>query len=162
MTISCPDHPTGESLALFIDAPSCGLDQTSTKPFEHVQWALESGTYQLSTRVLRQRLAITNSDGAYAAGEASRHNSSSLWDTLWASIGRSPRVGWDCFHRINIAGKRALHSSQLAEQFLALTKDLEAVFGGGQGRMLDRQVAIFMGSPVLTGMSQLGHASWGT
>ena len=161
MTVSCPGHCSGESVALFVDAPSCGLDQTSTKPFENIQWALESGTYQLSTRVLRQRLAITNSDGAYAAGETSRHSTSSLWDDLWTSIGRSPRVGWDCFHRLNIAGKRALHSSQLAEQFLALTKDLEAVFGGGQGRMLDRQVAIFMDSPVLTGMVPAGTRELG-
>ena len=62
---------------------------------------------------------------------------------------------------VNIAGKRALHSSQLAEAFLTLTRDLEAVFGGGQGRMLDRQVSVFMGQPLLTTMVPAGARELG-
>ena len=112
-------------------------------------------------QTLRQRLTITNSDGAYASGEASRHSTSPLWNHLWDSIGRQPRIGWDSFHRVNIAGKRALHSSQLAEAFLTLTKDLEAVFGGGQGRMLDRQVSQFMDQPLLTTMVPAGTRELG-
>ena len=160
MTISCPAHPDG-SAPIFIDAPSCGLDQTGSSPFENVQWALAASVFQLNPQTLRQRLAITNSDGAYASGEASRHSNSPLWNHLWGSIGRQPRIGWDSFHRVNIAGKRALHSSQLAEAFLTLTKDLEAVFGGGQGRMLDRQVSQFMDQPLLTTMVPAGTRELG-
>ena len=64
---------------------------------------------------------------------------------LWEKLGRAEMIGWDAFHRWNAAGKRVMDANKLANEFFQLTRELEFQFGFGQGRLLDRQVANFMG-----------------
>ena len=75
-----------------------------------------------------------------------------MWSLLWQPTHRSPWQSWDAFHRLNAAGMRALNRHDLAQRFLNMLKDIEAQLGGSQGRFLDRQVARFMGEPMLAGM----------
>ena len=62
-----------------------------------------------------------------------------------------PRCAWTGFHRLDKAGVKACRDSDLACAFTNLLKDLEACFGGGQGRQLDQQVSSMLGIKFLVG-----------
>ena len=112
----------------------------------------------LDVGVLRKRLSITVTDGAYAGGEKNHrgHNPSLMLPDLWRQLCRPEMIGWDSFHRWNLAGKSATKKNHLAKAFFELVKELDYVFGFGQGRLLDRQVAAFMGVKFLVGKSSGG------
>ena len=146
ITLSAPDVDGG-TVSLFVDAPAESVDGRGDQKLKELLWALaQSPAARMGEGELRSRLSITTTDGAYASGEASLHNPSPLLTQLWARLRRPDVIGWDAFHRFNIAGKRALAANPFATAFFTLLQDLEAVFGHGQGRLLDRQVAAFCGT----------------
>ena len=61
------------------------------------------------------------------------------------SSGEGEQLHEICFHRLCKRGIRALNNSESATCFFQLLKDIESSFGGGQGRMLDRQLATVLG-----------------
>lgn len=58
---------------------------------------------------------------------------------VWTTQARNPNFD------ASEAGVRAMASSDHCKDFFAVLKDLEAAFGGGQGRLLDRLMASEMG-----------------
>ena len=139
--------PIEPSMTVFVDAPPEPIDGGPEAKLEQLLQSLERSALGLTIAILRARLAISVTDGAYAGGEKNRkgHNPSRALPMLWVKLGRAEVIGWDAFHRWSAAGKRVMDANELANEFFQLTRDLEFQFGFGQGRMLDRQVASFMG-----------------
>ena len=91
------------------------------------------------------RLAIACGDGAFVkGGPAAKHSSTNALGFIW-SPERTPRVIWDCFHRVDAAGSAALHESRVLGAFFDLCKRMEHLIGLGQGRHLARCVANYLG-----------------
>ena len=154
VTISTPWANNG-STAVFVGAPPHSVSKSEeTNAF---MFFLESCPMALSLDVLRARLAITTTDGAYAVGEDSYHAPSSelLWE-IWQAVGSAPKVGWDEFHRWNKVHARSTAKVPVATQFLQLLRDLENVLSFGQGRLIDRQVATMAGEKWLVGKAPGG------
>ena len=154
VTISTPGFNNG-STAIFAGAPPNSVSQAEeTKSYKLF---LEGCPMGLSTAVLRSRLAITTTDGAYADGEASHHTPhSSLLRDLWDSVGRPAMIGWDEFHRWNKVHQKTALKVPLAQEFYRLVRELENVFGFGQGRLIDKQVALMAGERWLVGKAPGG------
>ena len=66
------------------------------------------------------------------------------------------KVGWDEFHRWNKVHQRSTKAVGMAANFFQLLRDLENVFGFGQGRLIDRQAATFAGESWLAGKAPGG------
>ena len=81
--------------------------------------ALERSYMALDVGVLRKRLSITVTDGAYAGGGKNHrgHNPSHMLPDLWRHLCRPEMIGWDSFHRWNLAGKSATNKNHLAKAF---------------------------------------------
>lgn len=67
------------------------------------------------------------------------------FDCLFEDAGRQIRVLWDDFHRINIAGGRALERCDAFQDWRQCLFDCESMFGFGQGRLLDRSITDYIG-----------------
>ena len=134
------------------------IDGRADQKLRDLLVALERSYMALDDGVLRSRLSITVTDGAYAWGETNSpgHNPSHMLPDLWRHLRRPEMIGWDAFHRWNLAGKAATSRNHLATAFFKLVKELDYQFGFGQGRLLDRQVAAFMGVKFLVGKSSGG------
>ena len=148
-------------MPVFIDCPSIGVDERGEAVYETVKWAIESSAFQLTPDELRSRMAVSNSDGAFACGESSHHRPMKSWSLRWQPKHRSPWQSWDAFHWLNAAGNRAMNRSTLAQRLMTLLKNIEAQVGGGQGRSFDRQSAQFMDKPVIAGMVLSGKRELG-
>lgn len=149
VTISCPGAPA--SRPIFLDAPSTGTDGRGAAELELIKATLQSHPWTLGLGSLQSRLAIAIGDGHFAAGEHSKHHPTEALRTLFQQCGRRARTSWSTFHKIDKAGVSACHKVPLVQSFSALLKDLESVFGGGQGRTLDKQVCQFLGIPFRIG-----------
>ena len=103
------------SCAMFIDAPCEGIGNRGDAKLEDLLWILESSPHGFIVDSLRRRLAIVSADGQYADGEQSRHAPSTLLASFWQTLRRVPRDAWNAFHRINISGKRAMATPNLAQ-----------------------------------------------
>jgi hypothetical protein len=143
LTASVPE--LGGSCAVFVDAPCEGTDGRGDAAAALLKETLGRAPWNLTVPRLRARLAIAVGDGHYADGEESKHKPVDAFHRVFSMIGRVPRVAWSQFHRLDKAGTRACKKHALAAEFVELLKDLEAVFGGGQGRALDKQVCAFLG-----------------
>ena len=142
VTLSTPCK--GGSTALFVDAPAAGVDGRGEAEARTIQGSLQRPPWDLHANALRARLAIAIGDGHYVAGEASNHNPTDAFQRLFDGAGRVARTAWSGFHRLDKAGVKACRDVPLAEEFAVMLKDLEAAFGGGQGRQVDKQVCDFM------------------
>ena len=149
VTISTPS--TGGSTAIFVDAPPAGVDGRGESEARTIQGALQRVPWDLTAQALRARLAIAIGDGHYVDGEASNHNPTDAFQRLFHDAGRTPRTAWSGFHRLDKAGVKACKDVPLEEDFATMLKDLEAAFGGGQGRQVDKQVCNFLNIKFLVG-----------
>ena len=99
VTISTPGQGNG-STPFFVGAPPHSVSPEEETP--SFMMFLESSALGLTQCVLRSRLAITTTDGAYADGEESHHTpSSDILTKLWDTVGLPAKIGWDEFHRWN-------------------------------------------------------------
>ena len=106
---------------------------------------------------LKSRWACFCGDGAYVGGgpNAKHNGANAVFESMWDKMKRPRRCIWDLFHCIDKAGSNALRSA-LPEDFLQLTKDLEHLFGLGQGRHLDRCIASYLGVKFLSCQTACG------
>ena len=106
----------------------------------------------MGDRTIRASLAVVGTDGLYAAGERSKHKPVDVFGPIFTRAGRTPRVHWAHFHRMDHTGNNASRASALATEAMQLLHDLEANFGHGQGRAPHRGVSDFLGAPQLPHM----------
>ena len=81
-------------------------------------------------------------------------------ESVFENAGRVPRVGWDGFHRRNIAGVRACGKSARMGEFFDLLQTLENQFGFGQGRAIDIEVAEYCGIMYYRSKKPGGTRKW--
>ena len=111
--------PIEPSMVAFVDAPPEPIDGGPEAKLSQLLQSLERSAFGLTIAVLRSRLSISVTDGAYAGGEENRigHNPSRALPMLWEKLGRAELIGWDAFHRWNAAGKRVMDKNELANEF---------------------------------------------
>jgi hypothetical protein len=117
---------------------------------------LRAPPFNITTEALQARLALCCGDGALVAGgPLAKHSSTSAMEKIWEQLRRPPRVCWDFFHLLDVAGKKAMRT-EIAVQFNTLMKELERLFGLGQGRHIDRCVTSFLSVKFLVCKSPCG------
>ena len=155
MVVSDPGSPDG-SRAVLIGTPPVSVNAQHLE-YDAFKKFLESSPVQFHRRLLRSRLAMATTDGAYVEGEGSRHKAThAVLKHLWADLGLAAKNAWDEFHRWNVVQGRAVKSVGLAVDFFQLTRDLDNVLGFGQGRLLDKQVAVSNNEKWLAGKAPGG------
>ena len=158
--ISTPEVGSGRS-AVFLASPSETTDARSPAQFQVLLDGLRASPLDLSLRYLQKTLASVNVDGQYSEGENSLHSPLKVAYLLWERLHRKDVVVWDDFHRCCKAGSRAINRSQTAQDFFRCLKDLEAAFGGGQGRQLNAQYCEHTGVAFRTGKVVCNTRQWG-
>ena len=98
---------------------------------------------------LRASLVSVGGDGAeVAGGPAALHSSTRAGEQLYADVfpeARTALVFWDLFHRDAVGGRRAMQATPYLMEIFDVSSIMEQLFGIGQGRVLFRGVAQFMG-----------------
>ena len=148
---STPAHPTHDISDVLIGAPSEGVDGRALALTQVVRQCIGAAPWEMGDSTIRASLAVVGTDGQYAAGERSKHTPVDAFGPIFTRAGRTPRVHWDHFHRLDHAGNNAIRASAPATEVMRLLHDLEANFGHGQGRALHRAVNDFLG------VAQLSH-----
>ena len=154
---STPTHKTDDVSDVLIGAPSEGLDGRALALTQVVRQCIGAAPWQMGDSTIRASLAVVGTDGQYAAGERSKHTPVDAFGPIFTRVGRTPRVHWDHFHRLDHAGNNAIRASAPATEIMQLLHDLEANFGHGQGRLLHRGVTDFLGEAQLSHKHPGGH-----
>ena len=84
ITMSQPDT-FDCSLSVCMDCPSIRVDERGEAVYQTVKWAIESSPIQLTPDELRQRMAVSHSDGPFACGESGRHTPMQTWNQFVAA-----------------------------------------------------------------------------
>ena len=147
---STPARPTRDISDVLIGAPSEGVDGRALALTQVVRQCIGAAPWQMCDSTIRASLAVVGTDGQYAAGDRSKHTPTDAFGPIFTRAGRTSRVHWDHFHRLDHAGNNAIRASAPATDVMRLLHDLEANFGHGQGRALHRGVNDFLGAPQLS------------
>ena len=113
--------------------------------------SLQGHPAQFTRRVLQGRLASVNVDGQMARGGPDhRHTSSAAGEELWTQLhGQDAQlipVNWDRFHRADIAFWRACRGTPAVVELFDLAKQMEYLFGMGDGTALFRAIGEMLGA----------------
>ena len=154
---STPADPRNDTSDILIGAPSEGLDGRAPALTQLVRQCIRAAPWHMDDSTIRASLAVVGTDGQYAAGERSKHKPVDAFGPIFTSVGRTPRVHWDHFHRLDHAGNNAIRTSAPATEIMQLLHDLESNFGHGQGRLLHRGVTDFLGAAQLSHKHPGGH-----
>ena len=163
VVVSSPNFSQGSS-AIFACAPGSGADDRASPKAKSILEALQAGPLGITAEYLKKTLAVLCTDGAYTRGELGadkRHNPVNVPGEFDVALGRRCRRSWDEFHRINKAAKKAMTQSTIATRWLHLMRDLEAAFGGGQGKSLDLQLCEYLNEKHHAGMVPSGTREFG-
>jgi len=154
---STPADPRNDTSDILIGAPSEGLDGRALALTQVVRKCIRAAPWHMDDSTIRASLAVVGTDGQYAAGERSKHKPVDAFGPIFTLVGRTPRVHWDHFHRLDHAGNNAIRASAPATEIMQLLHDLESNFGHGQGRLLHRGVTDFLGAAQLSHKHPGGH-----
>jgi hypothetical protein len=134
------------TLTLFVDCPNECADARGQAVIDHTLAGLAGLPQPILAQTLQARLAVTCGDGLLAPGGPERRlgKGTQAMRNIWKGLKRDPLCVWDPFHVFDIVGKKAL-SHPVAADFFQLVKQLEHIFGLGQGRHLDRCIASYLG-----------------
>eukprot|EP00973_Karenia_brevis_P026074 3597989-Karenia_brevis.AAC.1 len=129
--------------------------------------SLESHPAHFSKQVLRQRLVSVSVDGQMTkGGPEHRHNSSGAAEALWAelhgNIGCLTPTNWDRFHRADIAFWRACKATPAVIAVFDMSKQIEYLFGMGDGVALFRAIGEMQGAQKGRAVPQRVAAPGGT
>ncbi len=104
-------------------------------------WSHPAGFGMVS---LRARLAVIGGDGQIVlGGPEHRHNSSQAAEKMWQLLhpGEVAMTCWDPFHRADTACMRAIRRNALAHEVYDMAKQMDTLFGLGEGKILLRGLA---------------------
>ena len=134
--------------ARMLGAPSEGSDVTGEGIARVASDTCQAHPAAFTLELLQALLALVGGDGAATRGDPdAKHRSLGACEILWKRVhAEAPMscVGWDQFHRVDIAANKKKQTPLAAELF-DIVAALDSMFGVGIGRVLHRSVANELG-----------------
>ena len=131
-----------------LTAPSQGAHKDGVSSRDLVIDALSGLPNGFRRRRLQASLACVGGDGGLCiGGPDARHKSTKAAELIFQHVHAdfaTPLTHWDLFHRIEVAGQRAVSKCALALEIFDVNVVLVQLFAIGQGRVLHRSIVGYL------------------